>query len=235
MSHHSRNSWLGVVAELLEKKRRAGLPSAHRRLVAERLERRTVLSVAAVDDPNVSQPSLSEYLGQEHQLGPVAPPAPENLASDSALQAPSTSDSLNVVLEPASTDQFFSSYQPNGQAEGEGEALGSGSSVGSGSGVGSSSGSGSGTGSGSGSGVEAPPTISATQTRIDGVTTGITGSITDNSAIGDLKIDVDGPGRFSIDETGTFSIDLTGAEGSGVIMISVTDPLGGTSTYTFSY
>src|SRR5262249_44655668 len=154
MSHLPGNlgsNWLSTVASLLKKKRQAALPRGRRRLAAEPLERRTVLSVAPLaDEASVSTLSLDQYLAQQHELGPVAPLI-ENVPTDASSPdavVPNTSaqDSLSAVQEPAPIDHYFNSYAFAGEGEG--------------------SGSGSGSASGSGSSApDAPPTITDTSTK----------------------------------------------------------------------
>jgi len=149
-SGSKESSWLDRIAQLLAHQRQS--PSSPRRkLLAERLERRTVLSGTplAVEE-TAAGPSLEEYLAQGHAMGPVMPGevAPTSAGESDTMPESSLSASDSPVL----TAQYFYSYVGQGAGEGEGEGSGSGSGSGAGSGSGSAASSGSGSGGGEGSG-----------------------------------------------------------------------------------
>lgn len=122
MSHrsHVTGSWLDHVAGLLSKNKNARPKPFTRRLVGERLERRTVLSVAPVELEAVAGPSLAEYLAQDHEMGPIAPVI-------AAMAVDGMNESLMAAtLDPGVADQVFGVYQGEGLGEGEGSGSGSG-------------------------------------------------------------------------------------------------------------
>src|SRR5260221_11901682 len=138
-------SWLDSVAGLLVGHNQRPHRMV-RRLHGERLENRTVLSVAPLPVEPQHSESLVEYLDRNHQMGPTAP---------SGLAAPVDQAAHNLaVLGPATVDHFFGIEHGEGEGDGSssGSGSGGGSAVGSGSGASSGSGSGSGSSSGSGSG-----------------------------------------------------------------------------------
>ncbi len=75
-----RGLWVGTLSRLIGKRRKQARRPIVRRLRAELLEDRSVLSVAPFGDAETI--SLAEYLAQEHEeIGPAIPAA---LAADSA-------------------------------------------------------------------------------------------------------------------------------------------------------
>src|SRR5690349_16530105 len=77
----NRGSWFPTLLGTFGKNTKSRGVVSRRRLMAESLESRMVLSVAPVDE--AIGPSLAEYLAQEHEMGPVAPTA-EIAASDAS-------------------------------------------------------------------------------------------------------------------------------------------------------
>src|SRR5688572_15121937 len=69
----SERSWLETVAALLRHSKNGRKPLTRRCLVAERLERRTVLTAGPVEEESIGGLSLAEYLENEQELGPIAP------------------------------------------------------------------------------------------------------------------------------------------------------------------
>jgi hypothetical protein len=145
----SAHSWLNTVSTLLGS-RHDRPPSRIRRLRAEALEDRTVLSTAALPTTPAPGMSLDQYLALEHPMGPIAPSAAA--IADLSSTDNSSSDSLAAtVVSPQSIDQWFAAAEGEGEGGGGGSGSGGGSAAGSGSGSSASSGSGSTAGSGSGS------------------------------------------------------------------------------------
>src|SRR6478672_3720327 len=103
-----RGSWLAGFCGLFGKKPQSRGIVSRRRLMAESLESRMVLSVAPVDES--VGPSLADYLAQEHEMGPAAP---AEIATSDASSLDDTA-ALNPIA-------FLS------QDEGEGEGSGQGS------------------------------------------------------------------------------------------------------------
>src|SRR5947209_8415048 len=97
---NSSPGWLEQVARLLSSgSRQTSRPSIVRKLRAEQLERRTVLSATTLVHDTPSSSSLADYLAQAHVLGPLAPAANQSHTATSANQ-PLSSD-------PAVADQVF--------------------------------------------------------------------------------------------------------------------------------
>src|SRR5947207_2472754 len=120
-------SWLDVVAGLLATEKRGRRSSARRKLSAERLERRVVLSTASLPAPApANDGSLTAYLAQPHPMGPIAPHAGTS-STEQSLQ-----DSLAVVSSPSTTDHVFFTYGAQGEGDGSGSGSGPGSREGSG-------------------------------------------------------------------------------------------------------
>src|SRR5690242_6685435 len=96
-SGKSAGSWLDVVAGLLATEKKSRRLPVVRKLNAERLERRMVLSTASLP---VTAPaddgSLATYLAQPHPMGPIVPSTSAGTIEQS-LQDSSASDSLSVV------------------------------------------------------------------------------------------------------------------------------------------
>src|SRR4051812_48015536 len=104
LRERSAQSWLDTVSTLLGS-RHDRLPSPVRRLRAEGLEDRTVLSTAALPMAPAPGMSLDQYMRLEHPMGPIAPPAAAT--TDASSTNNSSSDSLAAALiTPQSIDQF---------------------------------------------------------------------------------------------------------------------------------
>ncbi len=210
---NTAGSWLDVVAGLLSNQNKRP-PRVTRRLWAERLEGRAVLSVAPISvEPPENTESLEEYLAQEQVMGPAVP---------AELAAPADPE-----IPAAAADHLLSVEQGEGYGEaGEGEGEGSGSGSG-----------GSGRGSGSGSGGSEDPTIpepEITSTGEGGVT--VEGQVEDDGNLEDLTITLDGGiGNVSLNPDGTFSVEITDPQGNTTFTITVTDADGNATTYTFDY
>jgi hypothetical protein len=231
----SAGSWIDVVAGLLSNQTRRRPTRTTRRLVAERLEGRSVLSVAPLPvESSDEDGSLAQYLAQEQEMGPLAP---------AELAAPA-----DAPLEDLAADHFFGVEQdteygdvPEGE-EGDGGGGGSGSGGGGGSGSGGGEGSGSGgqgsgSGSGSGSGNSPEdPSISATNVEVVEGTLTVSGQVTDDGDPNDLSMTLDGgEGTVTLDENGAFSVQITDSQGNSNFTITVTDGEGHSTTYSFSY
>jgi hypothetical protein len=216
-------SWLQSLTSLLTRRRQRRLPRMTRRLRGERLENRTVLSVAPVPVEETEGESLAEYIAQERQMGPSAP---------AELAAPAEQDSQDLpeALAPASIDQLFGIEQGEEQGAGLGEGEGSGSGSGSGSGTGS------GSGSGSGSPPDEDPVISDTDVRTDEGIVTVTGQLEDDGELDDLTLTLDnGSGTVTINSDGTFSVEITDPNGYSTFTITVTDGNGNVTAYSFDY
>jgi len=251
------NSWLDSIAALLSKEPKGAPTHFSRRLAAERLEQRNVLSAttvaAPIDAANASYPP--EFADYFKALGPVAPSATSQTAQIPTTQTQSLACAGAVPAAPAA-DYLFGTHQGEGRGEGEGSgsgtsggaaasgsgagaATGSGSGAVSGSGSGSGVGSGSGSGGGSGSGSTAgqAPVITDTSMQLDA--NGLfaaTGTISDNDGLADLTFNLEGAtGTITVDEYGAFNIQILDTYGNTGFTFTVTDAFGNTTTYTFQY
>ena len=103
----NRISWFPVFGALSNKKNSSRGVIGRRRLMAESLESRMVLSVAPIDDS--ADASLADYLAVEHEMGPIVPA--EFAASD-----------LDISADDPSAQPIFAEFTTT--FEGEGEAGG---------------------------------------------------------------------------------------------------------------
>jgi hypothetical protein len=238
MSRQSKGSgsWLDVVAGLLHQGGKTPARSVRRRLTAEVLEGRSMLSVAPmVDAVNLEGQTLNDYLAQNHQMGPIAPTGGGYVAIITGQEG------TPVAVAPGNADLLFGAGQGEGEGEGSGSSAGSGSgaNAGSGSGAGTSSGSGSSAGSGSGSGSssgEGQPGVSTENQyeESDGTITA-SGIITDDGDSSSLTVSItSGSGTITIHEDGSF--ELTGGvpNEEGYIEITVTDANGNSTVYAIT-
>jgi hypothetical protein len=220
------HSWLENVAQILAGDRTRSHRRVVRRLAAEQLERRTVLSAAPTASVESSSTSLAAYVAQPHVMGPMAPPSAQESSAD---------DQPLTVTDPALADQVITTLIYGGEGEGSGDggggASGSGSggggASGSGSGGGGASGSGSGAGDGSGSsgGSEnQTPTLDA-QITDGGDVIIISGHVSDDGGVGGLTVTLGGlvAAVLTTDENGDFWIELPSPNSEGDIALSVTD------------
>jgi hypothetical protein len=226
-------SWLDVVAGLLATEKKGRRRPVARKLSAERLERRTVLSTASVPaTAPADDGSLAMYLAQPHPMGPIVPSASAGTVEES-LQGSSGSDSLSVVSNPAPTDHVFSTYDGEGEGDGSGSGSGSGSGAGRGSGAGSGSGSSAGSGSGTG---DPSPTITDTNSTWNGDTFVVSSLIGDDDGLGGLTVSIDGAsGSATLDANGQLNVAFDNLTGNGTITITVTDANGNVTTYSVDY
>src|SRR6185369_4392897 len=81
----TRGSWISRLLGFSSEKKRPVRLAPRRKLHAELLENRMVLSTAPLAD--IEGPSLADYLAQEHAMGPVAP-AEIAVADADAVVAP---------------------------------------------------------------------------------------------------------------------------------------------------
>src|SRR5689334_5111892 len=104
-SRQKSSNWLEQVARLLNGSRKARRPRMRRRLLAERLERRMVLSVAPATDGS------SESFAQDD--GSVAVESDATFRAEDENHAQSTTES--ALSDPQSTDAYFTSYSGSGE------------------------------------------------------------------------------------------------------------------------
>jgi hypothetical protein len=242
ISPKDSKNWLEQVANLLQgtRKTRRRVPT-RRRLAAEQLERRNVLSVAPLVDATAFDESATS-----DDIAAATIVAPEAVVADaSAIEAaPSESwaaeETLSVIVGSGDAAAMASgagggvaAAYGSGSGAGSGSGSGSGSAVGSGSGAGTGSGSGSASGSGSGTPENEAPEISPPDVvdNGDGTIT-VSGQVTDDGDLTGMSITVSGAtgGTATINPDGSFSIDMPKPPESGVIELTVTDPEGGTTT-----
>lgn len=238
----NRISWFPVFGGLSNKKNSSRGVIGRRRLMAESLENRMVLSVAPIDDS--ADASLADYLAVEHEMGPIVPA--EFAASD-----------LDISAEDPSAQPIFaaftSAFEGEGEAEGGGAGSGggSGSAQGSGSGQGSASGqgssgggsaSGSGSGSGggsSGAGDEESEDPSVSDVSFESTGTGavtVSGSVSDDGDLSNVTVTILGAsGDVTMNANGTFTINITDTNGNTFFEIIVTDADGNTITTPITY
>jgi hypothetical protein len=213
-----------------------------RRLQAERLENRTVLSTAPLPVTAPPGETLAQYLAQAHPMGPIAPS--QAMSADGA-----PIDALATAISPSSVDQWFAADHGEGEGDGgsgasgsggssssgSGASSGSGSGATSGSGSGASSGSGSGGSSGSGNSVDTPPTISDPQVATIDDTLTLKGSVDDDGGLDALTWTLDGGiGSITVNDDGRFTVTITDMQGNSQFSITATDANGNSTSYTFS-
>ena len=181
---NTSGSWLDVIASLLNGDRKSGPGRRTRRLAAERLEGRMVLSVAPLDAADGGE-SLAEYLAMEQAMGPVVP------AELAAMG--------DVTEVPEAFNQYFWMGGPEGEDCGE---VGEGCGEGEGSGEGSSGGEG---GTTTYTGSIGPETLeSGFSTSLDGANGTV--SVNEN---GDFVLLIDTPTEDTV-----ITLTVTDSEGN---------------------
>jgi hypothetical protein len=247
-----RGSWFGGFGSWIRKSRSNKYQRPTRRLAAEFLETRNVMSVAPL---MISGPTLAEYLAEDHAMGPVAPAA----VSIDEIDSLATAVSMNqlALLSQAEGEGDDGTGDDGTGDDGTGDdgtgddgtgddGTGDDGTGDDGTGDGGTGDGGTGddddgvedegdgTG-GDGGGPSGNPTISDVQIQSTENSILVTGSISDNSNLADLTFTLDnGIGEIQLNEDGTFTINITDPNGYTTFTFTVTDPEGNTTTYTFT-
>jgi hypothetical protein len=107
----TRGSWISTVFGRSTGKIRSERRAPWRKLQAEWLENRMVLSTAPLAD--VSGPSLADYLAQEHAMGPVAPGEIAAANVDALVAVPPMASTSNVGLLAGAEGEGEDCTDPN--------------------------------------------------------------------------------------------------------------------------
>jgi hypothetical protein len=223
-------SWIDRLKSLFEGKQHSH-PISFRRLSAEQLEDRSVLSTASMAD--VESISLAAYLDQQRdQLGPIAPTyiAFDDGSSFTDSQPPALPTQLLLSGLAEGEDDPPPEDPPPGNQEDPSDPPPSDPPP------------------------EDPPpedpppedppsdptagnpTIGETEVTTTNGTVTINGILSDDGGVGNLSISVDnGTPNIFINEDGSFTINITNTEGYNIFTITVTDADGNTTTYTVEY
>jgi hypothetical protein len=201
----TRRSWIGALRKLFKYPARRSALGSFRRLRAEQLEDRSLLTVAATSE--IQSISLSEYLAEQHsQLGPIAPSFATDSTDLSASQPTLPPYRLLLASYAEGEDDPPPEDPPPEDPPPEDPPP-----------------------------EDPPtedPVIEDTTVLVDGETITIGGSISDDEGLSNLTLTLDNAtGTIEVNEDGTFTILITDPGTDPVITITVTDANGNSSTY----